>query len=249
MRFFLGTDRPHWLEVEPYLFISRRTLSKKRRKTFPVATGPWALDSGGFTELSLYGEWRTTEDEYVADVRRFEAEIGSLEWAAPQDWMCEPVMLQKTGLDVAEHQRRTVANFLSLRERLGPLVIPVLQGFERDDYLRCVEMYAAAGADLTQEPTVGLGSVCRRQDTKSAAMIVRALEPIRLHGFGVKKTGLKVYADGLVSADSHAWSVRAWRGERLPECTHRNCCHCLPFARRWRQGVEDILGQGRLGFA
>jgi hypothetical protein len=25
----------------------------------------WALDSGGFSELSLYGGWRTTPEEYV----------------------------------------------------------------------------------------------------------------------------------------------------------------------------------------
>ena len=42
-----------------------------------------------------------------------------LEWAAPMDWMCEPAMLARTGLTVEDHQRRTVANFLELRER-GP---------------------------------------------------------------------------------------------------------------------------------
>ena len=29
-------------------------------KTLPRARGRWALDSGGFSELSLYGEWRTS---------------------------------------------------------------------------------------------------------------------------------------------------------------------------------------------
>ncbi len=41
-----------------------------------------------------------------------------LDWA-PMDWMCEPAMLARTGLTVEDHQRRTSANFLELRER-GP---------------------------------------------------------------------------------------------------------------------------------
>jgi hypothetical protein len=56
-----------------------------------------ALDSGGFTELRLHGGWRTTAAEYVTVVRRYRDQIGCLEWAAPQDWMCEPFMLAKTG--------------------------------------------------------------------------------------------------------------------------------------------------------
>ena len=42
-----------------------------------------------------------------------------LDWAAPMDSMREPAMLASTGLSVEDHQRRTVANFLQLRER-GP---------------------------------------------------------------------------------------------------------------------------------
>jgi O-acetyl-ADP-ribose deacetylase (regulator of RNase III) len=34
---------------------------------------PWALDSGGFTELSLHGRWKATPAAYVAAVRRYPA--------------------------------------------------------------------------------------------------------------------------------------------------------------------------------
>jgi hypothetical protein len=55
-RFWLGTHMPHWLrEVDVPLFISRNRLT--RYKTLPRAIGPWALDSGGFTELQRYGRW------------------------------------------------------------------------------------------------------------------------------------------------------------------------------------------------
>ena len=248
MRFWLGTHEVSWLKTESELFISRRRLFKRR--TLPVAAGPWALDSGGFTELNLFGGWKTKERQYARDVLRYQDEIGQLEWAAPQDWMCEPFMLKRTGLSLAQHQRLTIKNFLHLRHALGTIIIPVLQGWELDDYLRCVDMYEAEGVDLYQEELVGLGSVCRRQNTSEAAHIVRALSDLPLHGFGMKTTGLAVYADALASADSMAWSFRARRDHPLPGCTHKSCANCIRYARRWRRRIsEDILGQTRMEFA
>jgi hypothetical protein len=173
--FYLGVHVPHWLDKAGVpLFVSHRTL--KDRKTFPRAAAPWALDSGGFTELSLFGEWRTTPREYVTAVRRYRDEVGMLAWASPQDWMNEPAMLERTGLTVAEHQRRTVENLLTLRSLAPDLpIIPVLQGWTADDYHRCADLYEQAGVDLTAEPVVGVGTVCRRQDTGAADVIVTSL--------------------------------------------------------------------------
>jgi len=110
----------------------------------------------------------------VADVRRFQNEIGGLEWVAPQDWMCEPFVLAKTGGSVAVHQELTVENFLGLREQLNSLVIPVLQGWTLADYHNCWALYEHHGVNLESEPIVGLGSVCRRQNTAEAGRIVRS---------------------------------------------------------------------------
>ena len=69
MIFYLGTHMPTWLRrTDVRLFLSRRKLTGRR--TFR-ATGSWALDSGGFTELEQFGGWRTTEDDYVSDVLLF----------------------------------------------------------------------------------------------------------------------------------------------------------------------------------
>ncbi len=64
------------------------------------------------------------------EARLFQEECGQLDWAAVQDWVCEPFMLKRTGLSVREHQRRTVASYLDLRS-LAPEVpwVPVLQGW------------------------------------------------------------------------------------------------------------------------
>jgi len=240
LKFYLGTHEPAWLKrVEIPLFVSTRRL--ERRKSMPRALGPWALDSGGFTEIEQFGEWRTSPEEYAARVHRYRDEIGNLEWCAPQDWMCEPFMLAKTGLTVEDHQRLTVRSVQVLRQELGDLVVPVLQGWAHDDYLRHVAMYEAAGFDLVAERVVGLGSVCRRQGTTEAADLVRALQPIRLHGFGMKTLGLPKYGHLLESADSMAWSLNARKHPPLEGCTHKSCSNCILWALRWRDRVLEKL--------
>ena len=216
--------------------MSHRRLAAQRR--LPRATIAWVLDSGGFTELRLHGGWRTTRAEYVAVVRRYRDEIGGVEWAAPMDWMCEPFMLAKTGLSIAVHQVRTVANYLELRSLAPDLpFVPVLQGWGRDDYVRCVELHQRAGVDLAAERLVGVGSVCRRQATGEIEAIVHSLASlgIRLHGFGVKAGGLVRYAGCLESADSLAWSFEARRSAPLAGCSHANCANCLRYAAAWRK--------------
>lgn len=252
--FYLGTHMPNWLEADGLptdlcLFVSHRRLAG--RKTLPRARVHWALDSGGFSELSLYGQWRTTPGEYVAAVRRYDDEIGELGWAAPQDWMCEPFMLAKTGLTIAEHQRRTVANFVQLQDLWGDEsespFMPVLQGWDRDDYLRCWDLYDTAGIDVRNYPVVGVGSVCRRQATDEIGEIMHALrqldDGLPIHGFGVKKQGLERYGIHLNSADSMAWSYDGRRSAPLSGCEgHKNCANCLAYALQWRQGVLDLIG-------
>ena len=157
-----------------------------------------------------------------------------MEWAAPMDWMCEPFIIEKTGLSVREHQERTVSNYLDLRDQ-GPF-IPVLQGWDLSDYEACVELYASAGVDLTVVPVVGVGSVCRRQGTWDIGRVMATLSGmgIRLHGFGVKKQGLVLCARYLTSADSMAWSYAARRDWPLPGCAHKRCANCSRYALRWR---------------
>jgi hypothetical protein len=255
--FYLGTHKPCWLGDARFcdvpLFVSRRRLTDMT--VLPRAVGKWALDSGGFTELQMFGRWTVSEEEYIADVRRFRDEIGGLVWAAPQDWMCEPIVIAGgrgpggsfvgTGLDVAEHQKRTVANFVSLREKAPDLPFaPVLQGWTLADYWRCADLYRDSCVDLTREPVVGIGTMCRRQDTQLAKRILASFsaDGIRLHGFGFKIKGLLECASLLSSADSLAWSFTARRRPPLPGHEspgpgrpkgHKNCANCADYALAW----------------
>jgi hypothetical protein len=246
--FYLGTHNPSWLaRVRFPLCVSHRRLRRYRR--LPTARCAWLLDSGAFSELSLHGGWAQTPERYVAAVRRYGQEIGRLAWAAPQDWMCEPGMLARTGLSMREHQRRTVANFVRLRKLAPELpIFPVIQGWRLDDYLRCVDAYGRVGVDLTTEPLVGVGSVCRRQATAEVGEIVGHLSSLglRLHGFGIKADGLRRTGSRLTSADSMAWS---FHGRYVQGCTHRSPtqrpiaseANCLAFARSWRRSLLHSL--------
>jgi hypothetical protein len=140
MQFYLGTHVEGWLgHSDVPLFVSRRRLC--RRRTLPRATSRWALDSGGFSELSMFGHWTVTAQQYADEVRRYGEEIGQMDWAACMDWMCEPWIVKSTGLSVEEHQSRTVASYLELRS-LAPEqpFIPVLQGWEHRDFMKHIEM-------------------------------------------------------------------------------------------------------------
>src|SRR6266545_1572733 len=146
MRFFLGTHQPHWLSIAAVpLFVSHRSPARRDRLPRLIDGGVWALDSGGFTQLSRFGRWTFSARTYARAVRRYNEEIGPLAHAAPMDWMCEEAVRRRTGLTVAEHQQATVANFLELRA-LEPSLpwIPVLQGSDTADYLAHLDAYQHA---------------------------------------------------------------------------------------------------------
>lgn len=241
--FYLGTHEINWLnKVDIPLFISHRRLMK--RKGLPRATCSWALDSGGFSELFLFGEWRTKPIDYVRATRRYTAEVGNLQWAAIQDYMCEPFMIQKTGLTLAIHQERTIDSYIELMSLDDSLPwAPVLQGWVMADYLDHVEQYAKRGIDLTQFSIVCAGSMCRRQATQEAEAILRVLneQGIRLHGLGFKIDGLIRSNQYLTSSDSMAWSYKARRSQPLPGHTHKSCANCREFALTWRTELLDKL--------
>ncbi|MFF4536588.1 hypothetical protein [Streptomyces aureus] len=253
-RFLLGAPPAFMTHTSVPLFVSNRPLSKL--KNLYRARGPVAVDSGGFSELDENGSWDEgpTPRQYAGQVTRYVDEVG-IDWAAPQDWMCEPWIIQKTGLTVAEHQARTVGNYLDLMSINPELpIIPVIQGWTVADYERCIDLYDQAGIDLRRLPLVGIGSVCRRQGTEEAAQLVERIagHGIALHGFGFKIDGLRRAAHALPSSDSMAWSAAGRREPRgcdfrLPGShgrSHKNEANCLRYALAWRDRVLAAVEAG-----
>lgn len=149
--------------------------------------------------------------------------------------MCEPFMLERTGLTVEAHQRLTVERYDALmEENTGVYVLPVLQGYRPDEYLTHLAQY---GARLTRGAWVGVGSICKRNGNPGAIRdvlytIARARPDLRLHGFGVKRTALSsaIVRDMLYSADSMAWSFAARKARRAGDLSRD--------ANDWREGAQ-----------
>jgi hypothetical protein len=241
MRFYLGIHHGSWLRTVPFpVFVSHVMLREYKNLPRRLPGGIWALDSGAFSEIGKYGHFITSPEQYADAARRYVEQIGgTCAFIAPQDYMCEPTMLARTGLSVEEHQRRTVESVLTLRA-LDPQLpfAAVLQGDDLPAYVRCVRMFAAAGIDLAAEPVVGLGSVCKRQHTDEIGRIVTTLADefgINLHGFGVKFQGVAKYGAALASSDSMAWSAE---GRHVPGCAHgtrgKNEANCIEYGLAWR---------------
>lgn len=222
--FLVGLHQPADARHFSRCCISIRRLWGRKK---PVDCDEVLVDSGAFTEILLHGRYRSGVEEHAAELHRlFSAGIVKIAAAVAQDYMCEPAMLSKTGLSIADHQRLTIERYDSLvaeldarfRGRCPFPVMPVLQGYAPLDYVRHIEMY---GERLERAIWIGVGSVCKRngapdQIVEVLSAIHRTRPDLRLHGFGLKQTALlhPGVRELLYSADSMAWSFAARRQGR-----------------------------------
>ena len=211
MNFFVGMHHPCDAAKVKRAFVSVNVI-KNRKSAFPV--NEWIMDSGAFTTIFKHGGYPEPVEVYAAQIKRWAAN-GKLLAAVAQDYMCEPMMVVKTGLSIPEHQRLTIERYDALMkcDVGGVYIMPVLQGYAPADYVTHIRMY---GARLAHGAYVGVGSVCKRNgDPRSVEDVLMAIKmkrpDLRLHGFGLKTTAL---TSGLIrtllfTADSMAWSFAA----------------------------------------
>lgn len=220
MTFYVGMDDVHHAKYLPRTFISVNRLRQRKSDFHP---NDWIMDSGAFTEISTHGRWTTTVEAYALQIERWRV-CGNMLAAVAQDLMCEPFIIEKSGLTVLKHQQITIGRYVELRELTDVLIMPVIQGFHPDDYPEHVEQY---GADLAEGQWTGVGSVCKRNtDPRVIEYILRKIKmarpDLRLHGFGLKLTALKHprIRALLHSADSMAWSFHARKNGRSAHDWH-----------------------------
>lgn len=230
MRFFVGLHQPSSAKHVDAAFIS---VNRLRGRKGPFVVGDWIMDSGAFTEIATHGRYRHGVEEYAAEIRRW-SRNGRLLAAVAQDYMCESHMLAKTAATntallgiwpqygpathdqlVHVHQVWTIERYDALVacDTGGVYIMPVLQGYTPEQYVRHIEMY---GDRLKPGMWVGVGSVCKRNSQVGAIeevlLAIQSVRPdLRLHGFGVKTTALSsgLVRDLLFTADSMAWSHSA----------------------------------------
>ena len=215
LRFFVGLHQPSDAKHFDAAFISVGRL-RGRKSDFQV--GDWILDSQAFRTIEMHGGYPFPPEEYADQIRRWKR-CGNLLAAVTQDYMCEPFMLAKTGLSVADHQRLTIERYCTLLQcDTGCYIMPVLQGYTPDEYVSHIRQY---GERLAYNAWVGVGSICKRNgDPRAILDVLGAIKTerpdLRLHGFGLKTIAL---ANGVIrallhTADSMAWSFAARRGGR-----------------------------------
>jgi hypothetical protein len=216
MIFYPGLHQPADARYFDRCMVSLSRL-QKRVSDFPA--GEWIMDSMAYTELNKFGAFRLSVEEYAARIDRW-SRVGKFLAASPQDYMCEPWVIAKTGLSVREHQRLTVERYHQLHEitKDTPLLI-VIQGYR--DPAHYIQHLDDFGRDIPCGAWVGIGSICRLNTHPELVedillAIKRHRRDLRLHGFGLKKTALRsgIVREALHSADSMAWSYAARRAGR-----------------------------------
>jgi hypothetical protein len=208
--FFVGLHQPYDARLFERSMVSINRLEYRKSDFSPQ---DWLLDSGAFSRLNT-GRGHMPVDQYADQIMRW-SRCGNLLAAVTQDWMCEPFILEKTGLTVLDHQKRTTEGFEALQAVLGNGVylMPVLQGYAPEEYLEHIQMYGSA---LSYGAWVGVGSVCKRNSSpKDVIEILEGIKcrrpDLRLHGFGLKTKALASARVNqcLFSCDSMAWSYAA----------------------------------------
>ncbi len=193
------------------------SVNRLRNRKSDFVVHDWMMDSGAFTELLRFGHYRDAVQVYANQIKRWKS-CGQLLAASSQDYMCEQLILEKTGLTIPEHQRLTLKRYDELLScKTGVYILPVLQGYQPAEYVDHLKQYRDR---LPTEAWVGVGSVCKRNNQpEQIEGIVRTIKrerpDLRLHLFGCKTTALgnKYVRDVIWSADSMAWSFAArWQG-------------------------------------
>ena len=212
--FFVGLHKAHFATGFTRCMLSVNVLLNRRSD---FAVNDWLLDSGAFSRVST-GAGHLPVEVYAGQIQRWSS-CGHLLAAVVQDYMCEPFVLEKTGMTIADHQRLTIERYDALTSiPLPTYIMPVLQGYEPEDYAQHLTAY---GNDrLPIGAWVGVGSICKRNATPDVVIkvlqaIKRERPDLRLHGFGLKVTALKRHwvNELLYSCDSLAWSYQArWKG-------------------------------------
>ena len=215
MKFYVGIHQPADAKRLGRVFVSVNRLTGAKHRKSKFTTEPWIMDSGAFTTIAKHGGYPEPVSVYADHICRWAAP--NLRAAVAQDYMCEPVMLARTGFAVVDHQRLTIERYDELMSKWteGVTIMPVLQGYAPADYAAHVHAY---GSRLAFGAWVGVGSVCKRNGDPGAVLgvldAVHGVRPdLRLHGFGLKLTSLKDarIRNRLASADSMAWSYHARR--------------------------------------
>jgi hypothetical protein len=273
MLFFVGwhqpVNGPSGCGGFDHAMISINRLLKRRSK---FAVKKWILDSGAFTRLTSE-QGHLPVEEYAKEILRWSnngellAAVSQDYLCDPFVLKATGLTIlesQRLTIQRYDELKATLQELNTIRElersfhdvyddfesdesQMEPLVVPyimpVLQGYEPQDYVRHLEQY---GERLAHGAWVGVGSVCRRNskpgEIESILLAIHSDRPdLKLHGFGLKKTALtsSIVWDILYSADSQASTFAAWRNG----ANHNDPRYAIEYAESLRPPAQmSIFG-------
>lgn len=200
--------------------------NKKKFKTLkmPPQTQLIFLDSGGFQFMTQFKDYPYPPSRYVDYVNTFKPHF-----YASMDYPCEPELLEIHKTTVKEQIEKTIEKNAELIDIPSEsILIPVIQGWNPEDYTYCVDRLRENGLLSNY---MAVGSLCIRKSIKNVKKVISALREalprsVKLHGFGLKIDSFKhrYVFDNLYSSDSMAWlfnkkfgRVTVFTGSRLLE--------------------------------
>lgn len=189
------------------------SLNRLRKRKAPINIQDWIIDNGAFHLLISGGTHYPVED--VVKILRFFGSCGRLRGFISQDWLCQPEILQVTGLSVQESQILTIGRYDQLLSALDgfPYLIPVIQGQSSDDYLRHLEQYNQRIKPGAWVAVGGLKGHSPQEVEDILLKIKLVRRDLRLHGCGLGSRLLKGNILGLLySADSSSAGLQGGSG-------------------------------------
>lgn len=247
--FYYGTAW-HW----PIPYLPRVMLSYNFTRTLKK---PWELsvplmmDSGAYSVILKHGKYPYSPEDYKNGIYAWAPMIA---WT--MDYPCEKSVRERGRYSVKDAQEMTINNQIELKElsmELEPSM--VIQGYSVEEYLEHIDMIKEHGL-LTER--MGIGSICRRGQTKEIARIIRAIHAnlpswVKLHGFGIKKSVIKTTDAkfNLYSADSLSWDYdqrygRWLEGQHNGQTYHDKIPRLISYIKEMESFLEPVEPLWRL---
>lgn len=199
----------------PYVLVNFMTKNNKPPRCAKVLF----VDSGGFSSSFICNGYNKSDREYLYFVKKTKAKYFAL-----RDYPCEPQILRKYNVTVKDQILRTLDNHIKLLDLLEDYLlkakpVPVLQGWEVEDYLFCIDLFREHGLVGNGFDYIAIGSLCRKNTTTQIKKIILTIrkelkDSIKLHCFGTKISVLNDLAvwKAVYSVDSMAWDFNArWK--------------------------------------
>lgn len=179
-----------------------------------ISQHPAALDSAGFVAAQRYRGFPWTTEDYL-DL----AASAPWLWWASQDWCVEPEIARDRDAVLDRISGTVRLNMQCLigaeRRRITHNFMPVIQGWQPLDYIRCIERMPF----IRDFPLIAVGSMCRRHVTGPNGILavldvlsdMFAGTATKFHLFGLKSQGMQHAAkqSHVASCDSQAYGIAA----------------------------------------